>query len=125
MGLSMSQRRGLTKTIATRYVRTSKTGKGLILDEICATTGWHRNHARKALKAALGPVLVRPRPPRAPKYDEGTVQALVFCWATVGGPTLLRRLEARGLLSVHSLADGRFVTSGVSPLARRALREMG
>jgi len=27
----------------------SKTEKGVILDELCATTGWHRNHARKAL----------------------------------------------------------------------------
>ncbi len=37
----MSQRRGLTKTIATRYCRASKTDKGVILDELCATTGWH------------------------------------------------------------------------------------
>jgi hypothetical protein len=48
MGLTMSQRKGLTKAIATRYARADKAGKGRILDELCAIAGWHRNHARKA-----------------------------------------------------------------------------
>ena len=42
----MGQRRAVTKAIATRYKRADKPGKGVILDELCATTGWHRNHAR-------------------------------------------------------------------------------
>ena len=53
MGLTMSQRRALTKTVATRYKRTDKVAKGVILDELCATRDWHRNHAHKALAAAL------------------------------------------------------------------------
>jgi hypothetical protein len=60
MGLTMSQRRAVTKAIATRYKRAGKTAKGVILDELCATTGWHRNHARKALAAALRPRIVSP-----------------------------------------------------------------
>jgi len=62
----MSQRRAVTKTVATRYKRADKAGKGTMLDESCATTGWHRNHARKALAQALRPKTVRPRAPRAP-----------------------------------------------------------
>lgn len=88
MGLTMSQRRAVTKAIATRYKRADKTAKGVILDELCATTGWHRNHARKALAAALKPKIVSPaRKPRTPKYDAGTVVALRFCWAVLGAPT--------------------------------------
>ena len=67
MGLTMGQRKAVTKAVATRYKRASMADKSKILDELCATTGWHRNHARKALAAALKPTLVRAvRRPRAP-----------------------------------------------------------
>ncbi len=87
MGLSMSQRHAVTKAIATRYKRADKAGKGTILDELCATTGWHRNHARKALGQALRPKIVRPRKPRAPLYGPEVIGALRFCWAVLGAPT--------------------------------------
>lgn len=64
MGLTLSQRRAVTKAIATRYKRADKAAKGVILDQLCATTGWHRSHARKALTAALKPKIVRPRKAR-------------------------------------------------------------
>src|SRR5450755_1388818 len=87
MGLTMVQRQAVTKTNATRYKRTDKAGKGVILDELCATPGWHRNHARKALTQALTPRLVRPRAPRVPIYGPEVVVALAFCWAVLGAPT--------------------------------------
>jgi len=86
MGLTVSQRKAVTKAIATRYARADKTGKGRILDELCATTGWHRNHARKALKNALRPKVIKSRAPRPPKYGPKVIAALMFCWAVLGMP---------------------------------------
>ena len=87
MGLTMVQRQAVTWTNATRYKRADTTGKGLILDELCTTTGWHRNHAGKALSQALTPRLVRPRAPRRPIYGAEIIAALAFCWAVLGVPT--------------------------------------
>jgi hypothetical protein len=86
MGLTMSQRKAVTKAIATRYRRVDKVGKGRILDELCAMTGWHRNHARKVLAQAGKPRIVKPRAVRLPKYGPDVVAALVFCWAVQGMP---------------------------------------
>ena len=98
MGLTMSQRQAVTKTIAVRYKRASQVEKGTILDELCATTGWHRNHARKAPGQGLRPMVVRPRRPRVPKYGEDVVVGLRFCWAVLGAPTGKRLAPVMGEL---------------------------
>ena len=98
MGLTMSRRQAVTKTIAVRYKRTSQVEKGTILDELCATTGWHRNHARKAPGQGLRPMVVRPRRPRVPKYGEDVVVGLRFCWAVLGAPTGRRLAPVMGEL---------------------------
>ncbi len=86
MGLTLAQRRAITETTATRYQQASKRGKSRILDELCANTGWHRNHARKALKAALVPRVVTARKPRPMKYGDDVIAALIRCWVVLERP---------------------------------------
>ena len=86
MRLTLAQRRAITETTATRYQAASKRGKGLILDELCAITGWHRSHARKALKAALAPTVVIMGGPRPVRYGPEVIAALTVCWTVLGMP---------------------------------------
>jgi hypothetical protein len=86
MGLTLTQRRAITDTAATRYQLASKRGKSRILDELCANTGWHRNHARKQLKAALQPKVVTARRARPVKYGSEVIAALTVCWTVLGMP---------------------------------------
>lgn len=79
----MSEREAVTKTIATRYRRADKAGETRILDDLCATKGWHRDNARNALRRVLWPKIVKPRALRPPKYGPRVVVALIFCWAVL------------------------------------------
>lgn len=82
----MAERRAVTQSAATRYQQAGKRGKTRILDELCANTGWHRSHARKALKAALAPRIMSARSPRPVKYGEDVIAALTICWTVLGMP---------------------------------------
>src|SRR3954465_9281071 len=86
MGLTLAERRAVTETIAIRYSLADKRTKGVILDELCATTSWRRSHVRKALRTALQPKSVSPRSPRPPKYGPDVVAALTVCWTVLGMP---------------------------------------
>ena len=86
MGMTLAQRRAITEAAATRYQLAGKGGKSRILDELCANTGWHRNHARRALKAGLQPKAVTPRRARPVKYGPDVIAALTVCWTVLGMP---------------------------------------
>lgn len=91
MGLSMTERKAVTRELARRYRASSKKVKGVILTELCELTGWHRDHARRALRAVAErpvqrrgtlpvPVVRRPRPP---VYGEEVMVALRVVWAVL------------------------------------------
>ena len=48
-GISMGARREVLAVVANRYRAAGRREKGRILDELTATTGWHRKHAVRAL----------------------------------------------------------------------------
>jgi integrase-like protein len=86
MGLTLAERRAVTQAAAIRYQQGSKREKSRILDELCANTGWHRNHARKALKATLSPTIVTVRSPRPVTYGPEVIAALTVCWTVLAMP---------------------------------------
>lgn len=51
MGLTMREKKALTKEIAVRYRSESKDGKQAILDEFCRRTGYHRKYAVRLLNS--------------------------------------------------------------------------
>jgi len=86
MGLTLAERGAITETTATRYQLASKRGKGAILDELCATTGWQSNHARKALKTACSPNWHHREVPGHRPYGPDVIAALTVCWTVLGMP---------------------------------------
>jgi hypothetical protein len=83
----MGQRKAVTRATATRYRSATRVGKAKILDKLCEFTGWHRDHARRALREALGPHRVpTPRQVRPPTYDEDVMVALRTVWAVMDAP---------------------------------------
>ena len=46
----MGARREVVSAVMERYRSAKRAEKGRILDALCATTGWHRKHAVRALR---------------------------------------------------------------------------
>jgi Integrase core domain len=133
MELTMGQREAVTAVIARRYEQASKAKKGLILDELCATTGWHRSHARKALRAALVPAMVPARRVRPPIYGPREVAALRTCWIVLGTPAgkrlapflpeIVNRLRAQGELDLSDELAASLTRMSAATIDRRLAPE--
>jgi hypothetical protein len=134
MGLTMSQRKAVTKATAIRYRSASTPDKTAILTELCALTGWHRDHARKALRLALGPKPVpAARKPRTPVYDEDVLAPLRKVWAVLDAPTgkrlapflkeIVPILERAGELHLNPALRAKLMSISAATIDRRLAPE--
>ncbi|WP_254678706.1 hypothetical protein [Arthrobacter sp. 24S4-2] len=112
----MATRREITKKYVADYAKSSKTAKGLVLDELVAVTGWSRANARRALSTARkrkGPAKAVVRKPRGRTYGYDTLKVLIGVWRLAGMPSgkylaatmdlWLPKLEAFGELNAKRL----------------------
>ena len=86
----MAARREITKKFARDYAKAGKTDKGRLLDALVETTGWSRDHARRAIRAAnarTGHARQQPRRSRPRKYSYDALIVLQEVWALSGQPS--------------------------------------
>ena len=102
----MSQRHAVTKKMAAAYLRGSRSDKTAILDSLVELTGWHRDHARHALRGATTIRLVTPRRLRPATYGPHLTSALVLIWTLSRCPAGKRLSPMLAVLVVVLRRDG-------------------
>jgi hypothetical protein len=114
--ISMGARREMVSAVTERYRSAKRAEKGRILDALCATTGWHRKHAVRALRQheTVEPDGVKALRERRRRYGATIKDAMTALWEAsdrvcgkrlkVMIPVLLPALEQHGRLKL-GLAD--------------------
>jgi hypothetical protein len=141
--ISMGARREVVLAVAERYRAAGRNEKGRILDELTATTGWHRKHAIRALSVAsasrTGRLLAGEEAPRTVdgaaqlsigrrRRYESTLDALIALWEAsdrVCGkrlvamiPALLPALERHGRVQPTSEERERLLSVSAATIDR-------
>src|SRR5262245_20474578 len=118
--ISVGACREVAAAMVERYRQAGRRGKGMMLDELCSVTGWHRKHAVRAL--AGGATQRKAQRPRRRIYGESIRDALIALWEAsdrlcgkrlkVIIPVLLPALERHGGLRLK--AEDRALVRGIS-----------
>ena len=126
----MGARREVVSAVAERYRPAKRAEKGRILDELCATTGWHRKHAVRALRQreTVMPGEVEASRERRRRYGATIKDALTALWEAsdrvcgkrlkVMIPTLLPALERNGRLTLDGSDRARVLAISAATIDR-------
>jgi hypothetical protein len=125
--ISMGARREVVSAVTERYRSAKRAEKGRILDALCATTGWHRKHAVRALRQheTIAPDGVKAPRERRRRYGATIKDAMTALWEAsdrvcgkrlkVMIPTLLPALEQHGRLKLGLADRDRVLRSAPQP----------
>jgi hypothetical protein len=128
--ISMGARREVVSAVTERYRSAKRAEKGRMLDALCATTGWHRKHAVRALRQheTVGPGGVEAPRERRRRYGATIKDALTALWEasdrvcgkrlTVMIPTLLPALEQHGRLQLGQADRDRVLAISAATIDR-------
>src|SRR3954466_6156508 len=128
--ISMGARRGVLSAVMERYRSSGRLEKGRILDALCATTGWHRKHAVRALRPreTVGPGKVEATQERKRRCGATVKDGMTALWEAsdrvcgkrlkVMVPTLLPALEQHGRLQLGQADRDRVLAISAATIDR-------